>query len=79
MINIFQFGVREATETESQMTSVERVLEYCDLQPEAALETDPGSRPGDGWPNHGKGSFEQKNIGFGVPPVRTIVFKHSMK
>ena len=43
-------------EVESHFTSVERVLEYCDLEPEAALETD--VKPDKDWPSRGSVMFE---------------------
>ncbi len=36
-----------------QMTSVERVIEYSHLTPEAPLESDPDSKPPSDWPKHG--------------------------
>ena len=44
LTNSFQWGVNQSTEVENQMVSVERVIEYSKLQPEAALESPPGNR-----------------------------------
>jgi hypothetical protein len=42
LTGMFQWGVRQSAEVESQMISVERVLEYARLEPEAPLESNPG-------------------------------------
>ena len=39
----FQWGIRQSTEVENHMTSVERVIEYSNLESEAALESPPGN------------------------------------
>lgn len=35
------------------MTSVERVMEYASLEPEASLESTEDNKPPENWPKHG--------------------------
>ena len=37
MLGLFQWGIRQLLETENQLTSVERLLEYAKLEPEPSL------------------------------------------
>lgn len=46
LTGMFQWGVRQSAEVENQMTSVERVIEYSRLTPEAPLQSKPGSNYG---------------------------------
>ena len=66
---VFQQCVRQSTEVENHMTSVERVLEYCELESEAPPETD--LKPPNDWPQ--RGSIRLKNMSFayakGLPDV----------
>ena len=41
----FQWGVRTSAELANNMTSVERVVEYSELKPEAELESPAGKYP----------------------------------
>ena len=41
-MNLFQFGIRQSAEMENQMTSVDRIIEYGQLKPEASLESNKG-------------------------------------
>lgn len=52
--------MRQSTELENQMTSVERVVEYSDIEHEGALETPKDDKPPETWPDQGK--IEFKNV-----------------
>ena len=50
-LDTMQFGIQMAAETENHMTSVERVLSYTQIDPEAGYNTD--TQPPETWPTHG--------------------------
>ncbi|XP_048764978.2 ATP-binding cassette sub-family C member 4-like isoform X2 [Ostrea edulis] len=52
LMGMFQWAVRQSAEVESQMISVERVLEYSKLDTEVDLDSD--SPPPPSWPQYGK-------------------------
>jgi ATP-binding cassette subfamily C (CFTR/MRP) protein 4 len=54
LMALFQWTVRQSTEIESFMTSVERIVEYSELPPEAALESSESNKPPDDWPKSGR-------------------------
>ncbi|XP_037030671.1 probable multidrug resistance-associated protein lethal(2)03659 [Bradysia coprophila] len=62
LIGMCQWGMRQTAEIESQMTSVERVMEYADLKSEAALESEPKYRPSLNWPCDGEIIFNDLNF-----------------
>ncbi|XP_034944749.1 multidrug resistance-associated protein 4-like [Chelonus insularis] len=57
LTGMVQYGVRQSTEVQSQMTSVERIIQYTDLPKEEP--GDPQSTPKN-WPS--KGRIEFKNV-----------------
>lgn len=57
LTGMFQWGMRQSTELENQMTSVERVIEYNDIEHEAALESQPNQKPPSTWPDSGRIQF----------------------
>ncbi|XP_068612667.1 LOW QUALITY PROTEIN: ATP-binding cassette sub-family C member 4-like, partial [Brachionichthys hirsutus] len=56
LTGMFQWGVRQSAEMENMMTSVERVVEYMELESEAPWETD--KRPPPDWPGKGLVAFD---------------------
>ncbi|CAG2110844.1 unnamed protein product, partial [Medioppia subpectinata] len=55
-----QWGARQSAEMESQMTSVERIIEYSRLPQEAALTAQDSHKPPPNWPQ--KGEIELKDM-----------------
>ncbi|XP_066143763.1 probable multidrug resistance-associated protein lethal(2)03659 isoform X2 [Euwallacea fornicatus] len=58
LTGMFQWGMRQSTELENQMTSVERVLEYSSIEHEPDLESKPAKKPPKSWPSEGKIEFK---------------------
>lgn len=50
LIGIIQWGMRQTAELENQMTSVERVAEYSNIDSEPPIESEPKYRPAKNWP-----------------------------
>src|SRR4051812_19822081 len=70
----FQWGVRQSTEMENQMTSTERIIAYSKLTPEASLETlPPHSPPTDDWPQRGAIAFRNLSLSY-APGGLSVVF-----
>ncbi|XP_055020449.1 ATP-binding cassette sub-family C member 4-like [Boleophthalmus pectinirostris] len=60
LVGNFQWTVRQSAEVENMMTSVERVVEYTELESEAPWETD--KKPPPDWPKHGTVTFNRVNF-----------------
>jgi len=71
LTGMFQWGMRQSAEMENQMTSVERVIEFSNLESEPPLETDKKDDPGKGWPSKGHVTFDKLVMRYGPndPPV----------
>ncbi|XP_068446641.1 ATP-binding cassette sub-family C member 4-like isoform X2 [Clinocottus analis] len=62
LMGMFQWGVRQSAEVENMMTSVERVVEYTELESEAPWETQ--KRPPPDWPNKGQVTFDRVSFSY---------------
>lgn len=58
LTGMFQWGMRQSTELENQMTSVERVVEYSSIEHEPDLESKPANKPPKSWPSEGRIEFK---------------------
>ncbi|XP_063977599.1 ATP-binding cassette sub-family C member 4-like [Diachasmimorpha longicaudata] len=72
LTGMLQYGVRQSTEVQSQMTAVERVLEYSDLPQEEAEES--SSPPPPNWPSSGRIQF--RNVFMSYKKDDTPVLKN---
>ncbi|XP_070711625.1 ATP-binding cassette sub-family C member 4-like [Pempheris klunzingeri] len=62
LMGMFQWGVRQSAEVENMMTSVERVVEYTELESEAPWETH--KRPPPDWPSKGLMTFDRVSFSY---------------
>ncbi|KAG8259190.1 Multidrug resistance-associated protein 4 [Homalodisca vitripennis] len=71
LTGMFQWGMRQSAELENQMTSVERVLEYTNVEKEPPLESAPDKKPPANWPEEGKITFSRVYMTYSPndPPV----------
>ncbi|KAI9440473.1 P-loop containing nucleoside triphosphate hydrolase protein [Lactarius indigo] len=65
--------VRSASEVEQNIVSVERMLQYIELQPEAPYEV-PEAQPEGGWPSEGRVEF--RNYSLKYRPELELVLKN---
>ncbi|XP_071455648.1 ATP-binding cassette sub-family C member 4-like isoform X2 [Hetaerina americana] len=71
LTGMFQWGMRQSAEMENQMTSVERVVEYTNVEKEPPLASHPDSKPPKQWPQGGKIVFDKLYLHYNPddPPV----------
>ncbi|KAF5283715.1 hypothetical protein FQR65_LT13750 [Abscondita terminalis] len=71
LTGMFQWGMRQSAEMENQMTAVERVLEYNDIEHERPLQSDSKKKPAASWPDKGKVQFVKVYLNYfpDDPPV----------
>lgn len=64
LIGMCNWGLRQTAELENQMTSVERVVEYSNLQSESSLETDKiiADKLPKPWPQKGTIKFNKMSL-----------------
>ena len=59
-VNLIQFTVQQSSEVENQMTSVERVLTYTEIEPEPGYDID--TKPPENWPHDASITFNNVSL-----------------
>ncbi|CAF0797585.1 unnamed protein product [Rotaria sordida] len=62
LMTLLQWTIRQSVVVETQMTSVERVLEYCALDQEPPAQVPHDHRPPPSWPSHGQIVFDNVSM-----------------
>ena len=70
------FYFRQSIQVETQMTSVERVLEYCSLDQEPPAQVSPKNQPPMNWPSHGRIVFDNVCMSHSNEPYATLALDH---
>ncbi|CAM1297574.1 ABCC4 (predicted) [Pycnogonum litorale] len=60
--NNTQFAIRSLSTLQSEFTSVERIMEYGNLEPEASKQSSPDKKPDSSWPQMGIISFNNVSL-----------------
>ncbi|KAJ9588188.1 hypothetical protein L9F63_018452, partial [Diploptera punctata] len=77
LTGMLQWGMRQTTELENQMTSVERVLEFTQVEQEPPLESTPDRKPPSLWPSEGAIMFDHLYLRYGkeaLPVLKNLNF-----
>ncbi|XP_070149239.1 ATP-binding cassette sub-family C member 4 [Polyergus mexicanus] len=71
LCGMMQHGIRQAAETITQMTSVERILQFTELEKEGPFESNPTDKLPSNWPAKGEIRFDRVSLRYAEsePPV----------
>ncbi|XP_073846051.1 multidrug resistance protein 5 isoform X1 [Musca autumnalis] len=76
MTGMVQWGMRQSAELENNMTAVERVIEYEDMEPEGEFESPPSKKPPKSWPEEGQIVFDNLSLRYFPDPKAETVLKN---
>ncbi|KAL6264110.1 hypothetical protein P5V15_004188 [Pogonomyrmex californicus] len=71
LCGMVQHGMRQTADTIAQMTSVERVLQFTELEKEGPFESNSTDKPSSNWPSKGEIKFDRVYLRYSEsePPV----------
>jgi ATP-binding cassette subfamily C (CFTR/MRP) protein 4 len=76
LMGLLQWTTRQSVEVEAQMTSVERVLEYCSLDQEPPGQLPPPYRPPSNWPSQGHIVFDNVSMSHSKDSHSSLALHH---
>lgn len=62
LCGMVQYGMRQTAEMITQMTSVERILQFTELEKEGPFESNPTDKPSSNWPSKGEIKFDHVSL-----------------
>jgi ATP-binding cassette subfamily C (CFTR/MRP) protein 4 len=75
LTTIVPWGMRQSALLENTMTSVERIIEYNDIDPEPKWESEPDQKPPPSWPEEGRIKFDKLTMRYCPDPKSNTVLK----
>lgn len=71
LCGMVQYGTRQAADAITQMMSVERIMQFTELEKEGPFESNPTDKPSSSWPSKGEIKFDRVYLRYSdsEPPV----------
>ncbi|CAF1162569.1 unnamed protein product [Adineta ricciae] len=76
IMGILQWSMRLSVDVETQMTAVERVLEYCELDQEPPAQVPVDRRPPSNWPSEGRIVFDNVSMCYSNDENSPLALRH---
>ncbi|CAF4159510.1 unnamed protein product, partial [Rotaria sordida] len=76
LMGVLQWMIRSSVDVETEMTSVERVLDYCSLDQEPPAQVPLNRRPPSNWPSHGRIIFENVSMSHSSDNQSSLALRH---
>ncbi|XP_011505092.1 PREDICTED: multidrug resistance-associated protein 4-like isoform X1 [Ceratosolen solmsi marchali] len=77
LCGMLQYGMRQTAEMMAQMTSVERMFQFTELEKEGPFESEPGKKPNKSWPRKGRIQFKEVYLKYSAenePVLKNLTF-----
>lgn len=75
LAGMVQYGMTQSAELDTTMTSVERIIEYDEIEPEGEYDSVPSKKPPVTWPEHGKIVADDLSLRYFPDPQSKYVLK----